>query len=103
MSKLKTPRDKKEASLEHDCRNSFGENDKSSRRNIPRSKQRSHQAERRDANQPLGSLKGLYDEDRADQIEAVVKTRMISKARTAFKKSPDDNLRGIILYRKTGE
>ena len=46
MSKVKTPQQKKRLSYEHDRRNSYGENQKSSRKNIPKSKQRSHQEER---------------------------------------------------------
>ena len=47
MSRIKSPQDKKNASLERDRRNTYGENAKSSRKNIPQSKQLSHQAERR--------------------------------------------------------
>ncbi|MET3912937.1 hypothetical protein ABID59_007311 [Bradyrhizobium sp. S3.3.6] len=53
MSKVKTPREKKQLSYANDRRNTYGENQKSSRKNIPRSKQLSHQDERRAVRQAL--------------------------------------------------
>ncbi|MHC2522796.1 hypothetical protein [Bradyrhizobium diazoefficiens] len=53
MSKVKTPREKKQLSYANDRRNTYGENQKSSRKNIPRSKQLSHQDERRAVRQTL--------------------------------------------------
>ena len=63
MSRIKSPQDKKNASLERDRRNTYGENAKSSRKNIPKSKQLSHQAERSAAKAPLVSLKENVEED----------------------------------------
>jgi flagellar motility protein MotE (MotC chaperone) len=96
MSKLKTPREKKDASLGLDRRNTYGENDKSSRKNIPKSKQRSHQAERRAALQPLQQLAGPLNEDLA--IEAELKSRLntIAKQRKGFKKRADSPLSDFI-------
>ncbi|MGC2617441.1 MAG: hypothetical protein WA414_00280 [Acidobacteriaceae bacterium] len=49
MSRLKSPQEKKTASLDLDRRNAYGENAKASRKGIPRSKKRSHSAERQAA------------------------------------------------------
>ena len=43
----KTPQEKKILSYAKDCRNNYGENDKSARKTIPRRKQQQRQNERR--------------------------------------------------------
>ncbi len=53
MSKLKTPQDKKRASLARDRRNAYGESPHGARKSIPRNKALSRQAARRAANQSL--------------------------------------------------
>jgi hypothetical protein len=102
MSKIKSPRDKKAVSLNRDRRNTYGENDKSSRRNIPLSKQRSNQAERRAAKQPLVKLTDQTDEDEVVAVEMEVKARAVLKRRQGFRKSPDSPLKAVIDYKKTG-
>ncbi len=103
MSKVKSPQEKKNASLNHDCRNVYGENDKSSRKNIPRSKQRSHQAERRAVNQPLLQLSGKVDEDFVNEVEAEARTRAIEQKRGGFRKSPDVPLKSVLIRKITGK
>jgi len=98
-SRRKSPQDKKELSLQRDRRNTYGENAKSSRKNIPRSKQRSHQQMRHAANSPLQSIKGQVSEDFAIEIELKSRTNAIQKSRTRFKKHPDKPL-GQVLERK---
>jgi hypothetical protein len=71
MSTIKLPQEKKAASLKRDCRNAYGENDKSSRKNIPRSKQRSHQAERLAANQPLRKVSIQTERSTAHRTDKV--------------------------------
>jgi predicted neutral ceramidase superfamily lipid hydrolase len=100
MSSTKSPQEKKRLSLERDCRNVFGDNDKSSRKNIPRSKQRSHQAERRTANRSLSTTKGSVSEDSAIQAELEARHALIEQHRNSFKKIPDKPL-GLILSRDT--
>ena len=102
MSKIKTPREKKLASLALDRRNVYGENDKASRKNIPRSKQKSHQALRRAANQPVASLTGHIDEDTAIQAELKTHNSMIEKKRKSFNKRPDAPLGTYLESRDTG-
>jgi hypothetical protein len=70
MSKVKTPQQKKRLSYDHDRRNSYGENQKSSRKNIPKSKQRSHQEERRSVRQVLIAAQGEVAEEAADEAQS---------------------------------
>jgi hypothetical protein len=100
MSKLKVPQEKKSASLELDRRNRYGENNKSSRKNIPLSKQRSHMAERRAANQPLLKLSGSID-DTAVVAETEANTQAIAKHREGFRKHPDTPLKTVLAKRAT--
>jgi HTH-type transcriptional regulator/antitoxin HigA len=98
-SRGKSPQVNKELSLQRDRRNTYGENAKSSRKNIPRSKQRSHQQMRYAANGPLQSIKGSVSEDFAIEVELKSRTNAIQKSRTQFKKHPDKPL-GQVLERK---
>ena len=106
MSKVKTPQEKKRLSYEQDRRNTYGENQKSSRKNIPRSKQRSHQDERRAIRQALIPAQGDVLDEVADEAHSeVLRTGRIKKLRS-FRKSPDRPLGEIIarrLRRRTGE
>lgn len=99
MSKLKTPRQKKLASLALDRRNVYGENDKSSRKSIRRSKQLSNKALRRASNYPLMNAQSLADEDVACQSESAVRDAVIDKKRGRFKKIADAPL-GAVLKAK---
>ena len=96
MSKLKTPQEKKRQSYEHDRRNTYGENQKSSRKNIPRSKQLSHQDERRSVRQVLIVAQGEFSSDLADdaQSQTLVKSRV--KKLKGFRKSPDSPLGEVV-------
>ena len=102
MSKLKTPREKKLASLALDRRNAFGENDKSSRKNIPLSKQRSHQAVRRAAKQPLALITGA-NEDHLMQAESQVRDTIKFGERRSFRKRPDASLGEVLEHQRTGD
>jgi len=102
MSKVKSPQEKKAASLNLDRRNVYGENAKSSRKNIPLSKQRSHQAERRAANQPLIQLTGAVEEDVATEAEAEARTRAIEQKREGFRKRPDAPLKAVLIHKSNG-
>ncbi|WP_231500098.1 hypothetical protein [Saccharothrix sp. NRRL B-16314] len=91
----KTPQEKKRLSYAKDCRNAYGENDKSSRKNIPRSRQRAHRADRRRADQALRAAVGPADEVRADGAEQAVRT-----LRPAwFRKCPDAPLGEVVESR----
>jgi hypothetical protein len=99
MSKVKIPQEKKRQSYEHDRRNTYGENQKSSRKNIPRSKQLSHQDERRSVRQALIAAQGGVASEVADeaQSQALVKGRM--KKLKGFRKSPDRPLAEVVKRR----
>jgi hypothetical protein len=99
MSKLKTPKQKKLASLALDRRNVYGENDKASRKLIPRGKQLSHQALRRAAKQPLLNAELVVNEDSASRVEFEVQTALIQAKRKSFKKKPDAPI-GAVLKKK---
>ena len=105
MSKIKTPREKKRLSYERDRRNTFGENQKSSRKNIPRSKQNSHQEERRSVRQALIVAQGNATEEVADEAQSQALRKGRIKKLKAFRKSPDRPLREVIerqSLRRTG-
>jgi hypothetical protein len=99
VSKVKTPQDKKRQSYELDRRNTYGENQKSSRKNIPRSKQLSHQDERRSVRQVLVSVHGGVTREVADeaQSQAMIKGRM--KKLKGFRKLPDSPLGEVVKRR----
>ena len=99
MSIIKTPREKKRLSLERDRRNTYGENSKSSRKNIQRGKQRTHMDERRTVSEVLSRLKGNVEDSVATEAELLVKTKIIDSKRRGFKKQPDTPL-GVVLAKK---
>lgn len=106
MSKVKTPREKKRLSYEHDRRNTYGENQKSSRKNIPRSKQLSHQGERRSVRQALIAAQGDVADEAADEVQSQALRKGRMKRLKAFRKSPDSPLGEVIqrrLRRRTSE
>jgi hypothetical protein len=99
MSKIKSPSEKKRLSLKHDRRNTYGENSKSSRKSIAKSKQRRHMDERRGVGQLLDGLRGIVDEDAAAKVELEVKVTIADSRNRGFKKVPDMPL-GLVLARK---
>jgi hypothetical protein len=96
MSTLKTPRQKKLASLALDRRNVYGRNDKASRKLIPRRKQASQQALRRAAKQPLLNAELLVDEDSANRADFEVQNVVFGAKTKAFKKVPDAPLGAVM-------
>src|SRR5271170_642234 len=99
MSAVKDQTEKKRLSLKLDRRNTYGENDKASRKNIPRGKQRQHQNERRSAAQALHSISGATPEDELVAAELLTKVRTAASKRKGFKKQSDEPL-GIVLAKK---
>jgi hypothetical protein len=96
MSKIKSPQEKKRLSLALDRRNVYGENDKASRKLIPKGRQRNHMAERRSANAALFRVKGTPDEDLAAGSEIKTKEATIRVRRSGFKKRPDVPLETVL-------
>jgi len=101
VSRLKTPQQKKKASLALDGRNVYGENDKASKKLIPRRKQEAHQLIRRAADRPLKSSQ-LTDADTAEQADFDSKTGVIQAKRKGFKKIPDAPLGACIKAKSIG-
>ena len=85
----KTPQEKKALSYENDRRNTYGENDKSSRKAIPARKAAENRKVRRKANQVLNVVERL-DEERAVVIESSLKQDIERVG--GWTKSPDTPL-----------
>ena len=102
MSKVKTPQEKKRLSYRNDRRNTYGENQKSSRKNIPRSKQLSHQDERRSVRQALVATRGDVAAELADEAQSQALRKGQVKKLKAFRKSPDSPL-GEVVKRRLGK
>jgi len=103
MSKIKTPREKKMASLLHDRRNAYGENDKSSRKNIPLSKRLSHKATRRSANAPMALALKTQDEENFVVAEQSARDNFKTGERKSFRKRADASLAAVIEKKTTGK
>lgn len=89
----KSPQTKKAESLRKDRRNSYGENSKSSRKNIPRRKRAVNQANRaavRSALQPVS------DEEALDATQEAVSARRPKR----WRKVPDVSLAVFLKSRK---
>jgi hypothetical protein len=99
MSTVKPPNEKKKLSLARDCRNTYGENDKASRKSIPKGKQTGHQMERRAASAPLARVKGAVPEEIAEEAEFASRQAAIEKHRKSFKMWPDQPL-GMVIKKK---
>lgn len=75
---MKTPQQKKRESYTKDRRNMYGENDKGSRKNIPRRRARTHRKYRHAVRQVLVSTDVEIVQDRAEEV-----------SRDVFDKMPD--------------
>lgn len=98
MSRPKTPQEKKRLSLEKDRRNSFGENDKASRKNIPRAKSQVNRANRRLDTTALAAGVGAPDA----VVDDAVEQKVLGRRRKVWRKWPDKRL-GKVLDQKRGE
>jgi hypothetical protein len=96
MSRVKSPQQKKRLSLRRDRRNVYGENDKASRKNVPRAKQRSQMKVRRAVSQALAKVRGEVDDSVALEADAQARVRIEALGQTSFKKMRDRPL-GIVI------
>jgi hypothetical protein len=94
--KVRSPREKKALSLERDRRNTYGENSKSSRKNIPRSKALDIRRKRHETNQALHSALTARSPDQQVAAELAV---LASKPRR-WKKQPDEPLGDYLASKK---
>lgn len=90
----RTPQEKKRLSYAKDRRNDYGENDKSSRKNIPRSRKLAHRANRHRVGQDLRVAAGQVDEELAARAEHT----MLTRRQKVFRKWRDAPLGEIVEY-----
>ena len=90
-----TPQQKKQLSYAKDRRNTYGENNKSSRKNIPLSKALDIRSERHAQNSALAQAIAAKDVNQLDEVENSVRS---TKPRQ-WRKWPDKSL-GEVLARK---
>ncbi|MGW0391621.1 hypothetical protein ACWDYJ_12125 [Streptomyces sp. NPDC003042] len=88
----KAPQEKKRMSYLKDRRNSYGENDKSSRKSIRRNKRAPKSADRRGRYLVLSALIGLRTAD-GDAVEQRLSTRRPK----SWRKSPDAPLGQVVI------
>ncbi|KAA8890307.1 hypothetical protein F3087_03085 [Nocardia colli] len=81
----RSPQEKKQLSYAKDCRNTYGENDKASRKNLPRKRARVHRANRHRAHADLHSATGPLDVEASDAAEI----RLRGRRPKLFDKRPD--------------
>ncbi|GAA2779320.1 hypothetical protein [Saccharopolyspora taberi] len=91
----RTPQEKKRLSYAKDRRNDYGENDKSSRKNIRRNRRIAHRTNRRVTDQALRAAIGRADETAADDVEQAVRSRRP----LVFRKWRDAPLSQIVDYK----
>ncbi len=91
-----TPQEKKRLSYARDRRNTYGENSKSSRKNIPLSKALDIRSERRAQDSALAKITVAAD---VDQLDAAENAMRATKPRQ-WHKSPDEAL-GQVLNSKS--
>ncbi|MFE9745294.1 hypothetical protein ACFYOT_10350 [Saccharothrix saharensis] len=91
----RSPQEKKRLSYAKDRRNTYGENDKSSRRNITLNRQLAHRADRHHADQALRGALGRPDEASADHAEQAARDRRPGR----FRKHADVPLGEIVAAR----
>lgn len=92
-----TPQEKKRLSYLKDRRNTYGENSKSSRRNIARNKRIRSRSERRIAREAFADGAGEPVAERIDAVQA----RTLKKRRTAWTKWPDESLAEVVERKLT--
>ncbi len=92
---MKTPQEKKRLSYQKDRRNTYGENDKASRKNIPRAKARENRAERHAQDGVLARAAGVTE---ADALAALEVRARATKPRQ-WRKGADTPL-GVVLARR---
>jgi hypothetical protein len=102
-----TPQEKKRLSYERDRRNTYGENDKSSRKNIPRHKRQVSRVARRSASVALVGLRGRVDTlgvvEASGDLGVVdggpvdrVEQRIAGRRPARFRKWPDEPLGDVV-------
>ncbi|GII26465.1 hypothetical protein [Planosporangium mesophilum] len=94
--RLRSPQEKKALSYARDCRNVYGENDKSSRTSIRRRKRLPHRANRRHDRQTLTGCVGVPAPGLAEAVEV----RLRGRRRASWRKCPDLPLGLVVKARR---
>ncbi|WP_327088072.1 hypothetical protein OIE66_38045 [Nonomuraea sp. NBC_01738] len=84
----RSPQDKKRLSYAKDRRNAYGENDKSSRKNIAKNKRAPHRSNRRWETVVLEAAEGQVDAG----VEEAVESRLLSRRPKTWRKWRDEPL-----------
>jgi hypothetical protein len=96
----KDPQEKKALSYTRDRRNDYGENDKSSRRNIRRNKRAPNRADRHRQHQVLATATGpVADGERAERAEVRLLAKKSMWLTKRWRKSADAPLAGVVIRR----
>lgn len=98
MTRRRSPQEKKALSYARDRRNVYGENDKSSRKNIRRNKRSPNRADRHHIRQMLAAAAGTLDpvvEERAADRLGVKKSMWFTKR---WRKYPDAPLAQVVTF-----
>lgn len=95
MHRRRTPQEKKALSLRKDRRNTYGENDKASRRAIPLAKARVNRANRQADRRLLALATGSTTADDRERTES----KVAGRRRKVWRKQPDQPL-GVVLARR---
>ncbi|QRN82007.1 MAG: hypothetical protein JK586_04645 [Nocardiopsis sp. BM-2018] len=98
MPRRRSPQERKLLSYEKDRRNNYGENDKSSRKNIGRNKRRQVRVPRRRATEALATLRGVTDPDSCARAQERVEGRRPTE-RHVWSKWPDAALAQDVLWK----
>jgi hypothetical protein len=99
LCNMKSPQEKKRLSYSKDRRNTYGENSKSSRKNIPLTKALSIRSERHAQDRLLAVALIASEQDQLTSIENKVRG---TKPRH-WKKSPDEPLGAVLSKRTRGK
>jgi hypothetical protein len=94
LMRRRSPQEKKLLSYAKDRRNTYGENDKSSRKSIRRNKRAPHHADRRRANQILEAAAGAVDE----LAEEAAEQRLLMRRPKCWQKCPDAPLGEVVQH-----
>jgi hypothetical protein len=95
----RSPQEKKALSYAKDRRNDYGENDKSSRKNIRRNKRTPNRADRHREHQVLASATGIRIDEVAEQAEAKLLAKKSMWMTKRWRKHRDAPLAAIVEYR----
>jgi hypothetical protein len=101
MSKRRGPQEKKRDSYARDRRNTYGQNDKASRRLIPAKKKLGERAHRKAVHQALRLSWTSTEPAAFDDIDRLIAATKV-KLKQRFKKSPDAPLEVVLTRRPRG-